>query len=40
MVNINSDKRNNLEDKSMLFDHFYLFQEKKIEIWLLSPASK
>ena len=29
-----------LEDKSLLFTHFYHMQEKRIEAWFVSPASR
>ena len=31
--------RDSLEDKSMLFIHFYLCQEKNRKLWLVSPAT-
>ena len=32
--------RDSLEDKSVLFTDFYLIEGKKIEEWLVSPASR
>ena len=32
--------RNSLEDKYMLFNHFYITQEQELEAWFVSPESR
>ena len=40
MVNITPICKNDLEDKSMLFIHFYLTQRHKLKTWFVSVASR